>query len=90
MFLHEKPRENIHNVSEDSYQKCDTCKFEHFNGNQVKLHEIQEHKFMLCLKCDKNIKHKEVLLTKDFDMKDYLSVIFRNVSLTEIAKMVNY
>ena len=90
MFLHEKPRENIHNVSEDSYQKCDTCKLEHFNGNQVKIHEIKEHKFMLCLECDKNIKHKEVLLTKDFDMKDYLSVIFRNVFLTEIAMMVNY
>ena len=67
--------------------KCDTCKLEKY---QVKLHEIKEHKFMLCEKCDKIIDHKEILLTKNFDMKDFLSVRFRDFSLEEIAKMVNY
>ena len=45
---------------------------------------------MLCLNCDKNIEFKEILLTNNFDMKDYLSVKFRDASLEEIAKMVNY
>ena len=42
---------------------------------------------MLCQKCDENIEHKEILLTNNFDMKDFLSVRFRDASLKE---MVNY
>ena len=45
---------------------------------------------MLCEKCHKIIEHKEILLTKNFDMKDFLSVRFRDASLEEIANMVNY
>ena len=45
---------------------------------------------MLCMRCDKMLEHKEILTTKNFDMKDYLSVKFRDKSLEEIAKMVNY
>ena len=45
---------------------------------------------MLCMKCFKMLEHKEILTTKNFDMKDYLSVKFRDKSLEEIAKMVNY
>ena len=45
---------------------------------------------MLCEKCDTIIDNKEILLTKNFDVKDFLSVRFRDASLEEIANMVNY
>ena len=87
MFLHadQKDKDNM----KDSKQKCDACKFENFE-DKVKLFEIKEQNFMLCPNCDKNLEHKEILVTKKIDMKDYLSVKFRNASLSEIAKMVNY
>ena len=85
MFMHEGQKEKHNNVKKDSKQKCDTCKFEK-DKDQVKLHEVKEHRFMLCL----NIEFKEILLTQNFYMKDYLSVKFCNTSLKEIAKMVNY
>ena len=71
-------------------QKCDACRFENFEKNQVKIHKVKKHKFMLCMKCDKMLEHKEILTTKNFDMRDYLSVKFCDKSLEEIAKMVNY
>ena len=89
MFLHKDMKENENILEKDSKQKCDACKFEK-EKYQVKLHSLKEHRFMLCLNCDKNIELKEILLTNNFDMKDYLSVKFRDKSLEEIAKMVNY
>ena len=73
MFMHEGQKEKDNNVEKNSEQKCDTCKFEK-DKDQVKLHEINEHRFMLCLNCDRNIEFKEILLTENFDMKEYLSV----------------
>ena len=88
MFIHEGQKEKENNVKKDSKQKCDTCKFEK-DKDQVKLHEVKEHRFMQCLNCDRNIE-LEILFTKNFETKDYLCVKFRNTSLKEIAKMVNY
>ena len=92
MFLHDKQTENdtendTTSIDKESKQKCDTCKFD---SDKVKVHEIKEQRFTLCCKCDKIIEHKEILVTKNFDMKDHLSVVFRDKSLKEIAKMVNY
>ena len=42
------------------------------------------------MNCDKNIKHKEILLPENLEMTDFLSIIFRDKSLKEIAQMVNY
>ena len=89
MFLHNETNEDVNQVKKPS-QKCDACRFENFEKNQVKIHKVKKHKFMLCMKCDKMLEHKEILTTKNFDMKDYLSVKFRDKSLEEIAKMVNY
>ena len=89
MFLHIETNEDVNQVKKTS-QKCDACRFENFEKNQVKIHKVKKHKFMLCMKCDKMLEHKEILTTKNFDMKDYLSVKFRDKSLEEIAKMVNY
>ena len=88
-FLHKDEKKNDNIVEKDSKKKCDVCKFEK-EKDQVKQHSLKEHKFMLCLNCDKNIEFKEILLTNNFDMKDYLSVKFRDMSLEEIAKMVSY
>ena len=85
--MHNDKKENSKSIQQIFKLKCDTCKFDKDN---VKLHIVQEHRFMLCLKCDENIEHKEIMLTKNFVMKDFLSVGFRDVSLKEIAKMVNY
>ena len=90
MFLHKKEKENGNNGKNDTKIKCDTCKFDNFEDDQVKQHEINEHMFMLCLKCDKQIDHKEILLTENFDMKTFLSVRFRDTPMNEIDKMVNY
>ena len=69
--------------------KYNNFKFD-YDKNQVNPIEIQEQKFMFCQKCDKILELKEILLTKGFDMKDFLSVRFCDTSLKEIAKMVNY
>ena len=92
MFMHRSSTEKVFHGEaqfEDDLKQCDTCKFKK-DEKQVKLHNIKDHIFMLCQKCDKNIKHKEILLTENFDMKDFLSVIFRDKSLNKIAQMVNY
>ena len=90
MFLNKNIRENGNIVKKDSKPKCDTCKFENFEDNQVKEYEIGEHTFLLCLNCDKHIHHKEILLTENFDMKTCLIVRFRDTPMNEIDKMVNY
>ena len=72
MFLHKNPKEKL-----NALKQCDACKFEK-DETQVKQHRVKEHSFMFCVNCDRNIKHKEILLTENFDMKDFLSVIFRD------------
>ena len=57
MFLHENPKEKL-----NALKQCDACKFEK-DKKQVKQHRVKEHSFMLCVNCDKNIKHKEILKT---------------------------
>ena len=54
MFLHEDPKEKW---NENHLKQCDACKFEK-DIKEIKQHKIKEHSFMLCLNCDKNIKHK--------------------------------
>ena len=43
-------------------EKCDSCKFDHYENDQVNIHMIMNHKFKLCLQCDDTIKNKEILL----------------------------
>ena len=90
MFLHKNKKENGNIVKKDTKLKCDTCKFDNFEDDQVKQHEIVEHMFMLCLNCDKQIYHKEIILSENFHMKTFLSVRFRDTLMKEIDKMVNY
>ena len=82
MFLYK------HELKKETF-KCYTCKF-NYDKNQVNTIEIHEQKFLLCQQCDKILEHKKIMLTKVFEMKGFLSVRFRDTSLTEIAKMVNY
>ena len=88
MYLHKDPKEQF--VQNSSKEKCDTCKFKNFDKNQVKEYNVKEQRFMICSKCDKFLEHKEILLTDNFSMKDWLSVKLPQVSLEEISHMVNY
>ena len=98
MFLHEDPKEKLHGdatekentIQNKSKEKCNACKFDNFNTNQVKEYQVKEHRFMICHKCDKYLEHKEILLTDKFSMKDWLSVKLPKASLEEISHMVNY
>lgn len=88
MYLHKDPKEQF--VQNSSKEKCDTCKFKNFDKNQVKEYNVKEQRFMICSKCDKFLEHKEILLTDNFSMKDWLSVKLPKASLEEISHMVNY
>ena len=63
MFLHEKRNQVMDKVKKNS-QKCDACRFESFNKGQVKIHKVKKQKFLLCMKCDQMLEHKEILTTK--------------------------
>ena len=98
MFLHEDPKEKLHwdtkekenSIQNNSKEKCDAWRFRNLNTNQVKEYKVKEQRFMICHKCDKFLEHKEILLTDNFSMKDWLSVKLPKASLEEISHMVNY
>ena len=90
MYLHRNIKENENIALNDPKQKCDVYKFENFDKKQITVREVKNKKFKLCIKCDKFIEFKEVLVTDNFDMKVYLSVKLPKSSLKEIDQMVNY
>ena len=90
VYLHVDPKEKENSVQNNSKEKCDACKFENFRKNQVKEYKVKKQRFMICHKCDKFLKHKEILVTDNFCMKDWLSVKLPDSSLEEISHMVNH
>ena len=76
-------------IVKDSKQKCDACNFDS-DKDKVKIHNIGGQRFTLYHKCHIIIEHKEILVTKHFNMKVFQHGNFRDKLLKEIAQMVNY
>ena len=89
MVLHMNLKENKNNTQNYPKQKCNVCNFGNFDGKQITVHEVENQKFKLCMKCDKIIEFKEVLVTDNFDMKVFLNVKRPKSSLKEFDQMVN-
>ena len=50
-------------------EKCDACKFDFYDKDQVIVHTIKMHMFKLCLQCDDTIEKKKALFLKTFDFQ---------------------
>ena len=71
-----------------SNEKCDSCKFDHYDKDQVNIHMIKNHRFKLCLQCDNTIKNKEVLLKKTFCLKEVLRIKDPDITDHELSRLV--
>ena len=77
-FLHEELEETITENYESSErsakrwgeEKCDVCKFEYFEKEEIIKHKIENHRISLCLLCDQMITDKSLLINTNFDMRD--------------------
>ena len=58
--------------------------------DQVNLHKIKKINFLLCLNCDASIKRKEILLSKQFCMREVLREEFPGISRNELERNKNY
>ena len=89
-YLHEVPKYNIKNLVKRSRNRCYACNFNDYDEDQVKIHKIKDHKFILCLNCDFTIEKKEILLSKTFNMREVLRKEFPNITSEALDQMVNY
>ena len=80
-YLHEDPKENIE-------IKCYACKFV-YEKDVIKIHQIKGHEFKLCVQCDFIIINKEILTSRNFNMKKILRKELPNSSNEEIDRLVN-
>ena len=55
-------------VEIDVKQKCDACNFDS-DKDRVKIQNIKKKRFTLCYNCNKNIEHKDILVTKNVYIK---------------------
>ena len=63
-----------------SNEKCDACKFDHYDKDQVKIHIMKHHKFKLCLQCDDTVKNMEALLKETFCLKAILKFQYPDIT----------
>ena len=87
-YLHEHPKSNKINMRKYSSEKCYSCKFDHYDKDQVTIHKVKNHQFKLCLQCDDTIKDKEVLLKKTFCLKEILKIQYPDTSAKELDRLV--
>ena len=71
-----------------SSEKCYSCKFDHYDKDQVTIYKVKNHQFKLCLQCDDTIKDKEVLLKKTFCLKEILKIQYPDTSERELDRLV--
>ena len=71
-------------------EKCDACKFDCYDKDQVIVFKIKNYTFKLCLHCDDTIENKEVLLSKTFDLQKILKVKYPDTSSKVLDGLVKY
>ena len=71
-------------------EKCDACKFDCYDQDQVIAHTIRTHKFKLCRQCDDTIEKKEALLSKTFDLRNILKIKYPDMSSKVLYSLVKY
>ena len=89
-YLHEDPTTYKSKARISGKEKCDACKFDCYNKDQVIVHTIKTHKFKLCLQCDDTIEKKEALLSKTFDLRNILKIKYPDMSSKVLNSLVNY
>ena len=51
-------------------EKCEACKFDYFEKEEIIKHKIENHRIYLCLQCDQMIADKNIMINTNFDMRD--------------------